>query len=149
MHTEEPRPTEEARAVLGPVLLTFPADSRMARVARLAATALGSVAGFTVDDNDDLRIAVDELVVMSIEGGSGGGVTMRFSIADGEVRVEAETDAADDLSSNPERFMLSEQILGVVTDSYAVSDDRRCADGRVHQKRELSESPMSEATPTR
>ncbi len=121
MHTEEPRPTEEARAVLGPVLLTFPADSRMARVARLAATALGSVAGFTVDDNDDLRIAVDELVVMSIEGGSGGGVTMRFSIADGEVRVEAETDAADDLSSNPERFMLSEQILGVVTDWYAVS----------------------------
>jgi hypothetical protein len=121
VHTEEPRPTEEARAVLGPVLLTFPADSRMARVARLAATALGSVAGFTVDDNDDLRIAVDELVVMSIEGGSGGGVTMRFSIADGEVRVEAETDAADDLSSNPERFMLSEQILGVVTDWYAVS----------------------------
>jgi hypothetical protein len=93
----------------------------MARVARLAATALGSVAGFTVDDNDDLRIAVDELVVMSIEGGSGGGVTMRFSIADGEVRVEAETDAADDLPSNPERFMLSEQILGVVTDWYAVS----------------------------
>ena len=37
------------------------------------------------------------------------------------MRVEAETDAADDLSSNPERFMLSEQILGVVTDWYAVS----------------------------
>src|SRR5262245_38515409 len=93
----------------------------MARVARLAATALGSVAGFTVDDNDDLRLAVDELVVMAIEGGVAGNVTMRFTVNDGEVRVEAETEAADDLSSNPERFMLSEQILGVVTDWYAVA----------------------------
>jgi hypothetical protein len=121
VHTEEPRPTEETRALLGPVVLTFPADSRMARVARLAATALGSVAGFTVDDNDDLRIAVDELVVMAIEGGVGGDVVIRFVLSDGEVRVQAETAAADDLSSNPERFMLSEQILGVVTDSYAVT----------------------------
>ena len=120
MHIEEPRPTE-TRAELGPVVLTFPADSRMARVARLAATALGAVAGFTVDDNDDLRIAVDELVVMSIEGGSGGDVTMRFTVSDQEVRVETETLAAADLGSNPERFMLSEQILGVVTDWYTVA----------------------------
>ena len=91
MHTEEPRPTGDTRAVLGPVVLTFPADSRMARVARLAATALGSVAGFSVDDNDDLRIAVDELIVMSIEGGAGGDVTMRFSVSDQQVRVETET----------------------------------------------------------
>ncbi len=123
MHTEEPRPTEETRALLGPVVLTFPADSRMARVARLAATALGSVAGFTVDDNDDLRIAVDELVVMAIEGGAGSNVTMRFVVNDGEVRVESETEAAHDLATNPERFMLSEQILGVVTDWYAVAAD--------------------------
>ena len=121
MHTEEPRPTQDTRALLGPVVLTFPPDSRMARVARLAATALGSVAGFSVDDNDDLRIAVDELVVMAIEGGAGGDVTMRFVVNDGEVRVEAETDAAEDLSTHPERFMLSEQILGVVTDWYAVA----------------------------
>ena len=121
MHTEEPRPTEETRARLGPVVLTFPPDSRMARVARLAATALGSVAGFSVDDNDDLRIAVDELVVMAIEGGGNADVTMRFTVNDGEVRVEAETEAAEDLSHSPERFMLSEQILGVVTDWYAVA----------------------------
>ncbi len=120
MHTEEPRQTE-TRAVLGPVVLSFPADSRMARVARLAATALGAVAGFTVDDNDDLRIAVDELVVMCIEGGSGTDVTMKFTVSDHSVRVETETLAAPDLGTNPERFMLSEQILGVVTDWYAVT----------------------------
>ena len=87
--------------MLGPVVLTFPADSRMARVARLAATALGSVAGFTVDDNDDLRIAVDELIVMSIEGGAGGEVTMRFSVSDQQVRVETETRAGADLGREP------------------------------------------------
>ena len=121
MHTEEPRETQQTRAVLGPVTLTFPADTRMARVARLAATALGSVAGFTVDDNDDLRIAVDELIVMCIEGGDGAEVTMRFSIADHAVTVEAETKAASRASSDPEQFMMSEQILGVVTDSYQVT----------------------------
>jgi len=120
VHTDEPRETQQTRAVLGPVTLTFPADSRMARVARLAATALGSVAGFTVDDNDDLRIAVDELIVMCIEGGDGAEVTMRFSIADRAVTVEAETAAAR-ASSDPEQFMMSEQILGVVTDSYRVA----------------------------
>ena len=120
MHTEEPRPAGDTRAVLGPVVLTFPADSRMARVARLAATALGSVAGFSVDDNDDLRIAVDELIVMSIEGGAGGDVTMRFSVSDQQVRVETETPAGADLAASPERFVLSEQILGVVTDTYEV-----------------------------
>ncbi len=101
------------------MVLTVPPDSRMARVARLAATALGSVAGFSVDDNDDLRIAVDELVVMSIEGGAGD-VTMRFSVSEQEVRVDTETPAAGDLEVNPERFVLSEQILGVVTDYYEV-----------------------------
>ena len=60
MQSEEPRPTRESRAVDGPIVLTLPADSRMARIARLTATALGSMAGFSVDDSDDLRIGVDE-----------------------------------------------------------------------------------------
>ena len=80
-----------------------------------------SVAGFTVDDNDDLRIAVDELVVMSIEGG----VRRRrddavLGLGPRGARRDRDAAAAD-LASNPERFMLSEQILGVVTDWYAVT----------------------------
>ena len=93
----------------------------MARIARLTATALGSMAGFSVDDSDDLRIGVDELVVMMVEGGDGADLTMRFEVTESEVRVSAQTPASSD--SDPERFVLSEQILGVVADSYAVSSE--------------------------
>jgi serine/threonine-protein kinase RsbW len=119
VQSEEPSPTRESRAVDGPIVLTLPADSRMARIARLTATALGSMAGFSVDDSDDLRIGVDELVVMMVEGGGGAELTMRFEVTDSEVRVSAETGAGSD--SDPERFVLSEQILGVVADTYSVS----------------------------
>jgi serine/threonine-protein kinase RsbW len=102
-------------------VLTLPADTRMARIARLTATALGSMAGFSVDDSDDLRIGVDELVVMMVEGGDGADLTMRFEVTESEVRVSAQTPASSD--GDPERFVLSEQILGVVADSYAVSSE--------------------------
>jgi hypothetical protein len=36
------------------------------------------------------------------------------------VRVETETPVGADLAASPERFVLSEQILGVVTDTYEV-----------------------------
>ena len=102
-------------------MLTLPADSRMARIARLTATALGSMAGFSVDDSDDLRIGVDELVVMMVEGGDGADLTMRFEVTDSEVHVSAQTPASMD--GDPERFVLSEQILGVVADTYSVATE--------------------------
>jgi len=121
VENQEPSPTRESRAVNGPIVLTLPADSRMARIARLTATALGSMAGFSVDDSDDLRIGVDELVVMMVEGGDGDELTMRFEITDSEVRVSARTPVTND--GDPERFVLSEQILGVVADRYSVSTE--------------------------
>ncbi len=121
MQSEEPSPTRELRAVDGPIVLTLPADSRMARIARLTATALGSMAGFSVDDSDDLRIGVDELVVMMVEGGDGADLTMRFEVTDSEVHVSAQTPTS--AHGDPERFVLSEQILGVVADTYSVATE--------------------------
>ena len=121
MQSEEPSPTRELRAVDGPIVLTLPADSRMARIARLTATALGSMAGFSVDDSDDLRIGVDELVVMMVEGGDGADLTIRFEVTDSEVHVSAQTPAS--AHGDPERFVLSEQILGVVADTYSVATE--------------------------
>jgi serine/threonine-protein kinase RsbW len=121
VQSEEPRPIRESRAVKGPIVLTLPADTRMARIARLTATALGSMVGFSVDDSDDLRIGVDELVVMMVEGGDGADLTMRFEVTESEVRVSAQTPGSND--GDPERFVLSEQILAVVADTYSVSTD--------------------------
>ena len=44
------------------VALGFPPSSRFLSAARLVATSLGADAGLTVDDLDDLRLGVNELV---------------------------------------------------------------------------------------
>jgi hypothetical protein len=64
---------------------------------------------------------VDELVVMMVEGGDGADLTMRFEVTDSEVRVSAQTPAIT--QGDPERFVLSEQILGVVADTYSVATE--------------------------
>lgn len=50
------------------VQLTVPALADSARLARLVAAALATDAGWTIDDTEDLRVAVSELVALLIEG---------------------------------------------------------------------------------
>jgi hypothetical protein len=108
----------------GPVVLILPPDTRMARVARLTASALGAFASFTVDDIDDLRIGVDELVVTLIEAGKGGPLQLRLELSEDLVRVTGETPLGDaDGAPDPERFLLSERILDVVCDEHHLTVD--------------------------
>jgi hypothetical protein len=50
------------------VQLIVPAEAGSARLARLIAAALATDASFTVDDTEDLRVAVSELVALLVEG---------------------------------------------------------------------------------
>ena len=47
---------------LRPVQLTAPAERSSVRLARLVASGVGAEAGLSIDDTEDLRIAVSELV---------------------------------------------------------------------------------------
>lgn len=49
------------------VTLTFPAAIELVRLARLVASGLAVHAGLTVDDIEDLRIAVDELCALVVQ----------------------------------------------------------------------------------
>lgn len=64
----------EARDV---VLVTIPAEARFLRIARLAAAALASDLGFSIDDIEDLRIAVDESCAALI-GDAAPGATLEL-----------------------------------------------------------------------
>lgn len=50
------------------VQLTVPALADSARLARLVAASLATDAGWTLDDIEDLRIAVSEMVALLVEG---------------------------------------------------------------------------------
>lgn len=51
-----------------PVELHLPADPHLLRVARLTVSAVAAMLPFTLEDVEDLRIAVDELAALAIDG---------------------------------------------------------------------------------
>jgi anti-sigma regulatory factor (Ser/Thr protein kinase) len=70
----------------GPVRLSLPASSRYLAAARVVATSLGAESGLSVDDLEDLRLGVNELVSLLVEAGAG---------ASGQrVELEFETDGS-------------------------------------------------------
>jgi serine/threonine-protein kinase RsbW len=106
----------------GEILLTLPAQPRMVRVARLTASAVASFADLTVDDIDDLKIAVDEACVVLLEHGDGGPVELAFRFASGSVHVRGRTGGKlADLEA--EEVQLATRILEVVADDFAVESD--------------------------
>lgn len=70
------------------IQLTIPAAPEFLRLARLTAADVGSRAGLTFEEIDDLRIAVDELCFAVVEGAAGAVLDLRFLLRDREVLVE-------------------------------------------------------------
>ena len=64
---------------LGPVEIRVPPDPSLSRVLRLAASGMASLAGFDVDQIEDIKIAVSEVLIALIEHGAGESVDVQFT----------------------------------------------------------------------
>jgi anti-sigma regulatory factor (Ser/Thr protein kinase) len=99
--------------------ITFPASSRFIRLSRLAAATLAAELGFDVEEADDVRIAVDELVTLLVEGSPPATVMLRFRLAGDRLEVEGSVEgpgvAAVEVSD------LVEAILSATTDEHDFS----------------------------
>ncbi len=105
----------------GEVRLEVPASPEFLRVARMMAAGVASRLGFTLEEVDDLRIAIDELC-FSLVGRNGrpGTVSLRYVMdADGLV-VEGAGHFVDRANEEPRLSPLSLQILKAVTDECQV-----------------------------
>ncbi len=103
----------------GVIALTFPADTRWVRLARLLTSGVAAQAGFDVEEVEDLKIAVDEICATLIERSKDAEpVRLGFRPTDGsvEVAIESSIASASVESWTEERMKLSEQILSVVVD---------------------------------
>ena len=108
-----------------PVHLTLPAEPGSVRLARLVAAGVAADAGLSIDDTEDLRIAVSELVALLIEGSDDPAqraqVTYERSpgwvAVTGEVRVPAS--AVPDAPTDD----LALEILRVVVDEHEFDVD--------------------------
>ena len=98
------------------VRLTVPAQTRFARVARMTTSSLVATWGADIDDVEDLRIAVDELVTALVPASSDGEIALVLVLGDGELRAEGSTAA----TAKPDLDQLTREIVSAVVDELVV-----------------------------
>lgn len=104
--------------------LTVPAQARYARVVRLTAANLATIAGLSVDDVDDVRMAAEEAFVYACATRPEGRLQVDFSLAPGEVDMTfhlGSVEVSED-SSEP-ALVYSALILDAMCDECTVVDE--------------------------
>jgi anti-sigma regulatory factor (Ser/Thr protein kinase) len=95
--TAPPDPTAPPsdQALDHPVRLSLPASMRYLAAARVVAASLGAEGGLHVDDLDDLRLGVNELLTLLVEAsGPDGRIDLEFAIHDGAISVRGSLEGA-------------------------------------------------------
>jgi len=99
--------------------LSFPASSRFIRLSRLAAATLAAELDFDVEGTDDVRIAVDELVTLLVDGNHEAPVRLTFTLSADALSVEGE--CSGDGVAPIEPSDLIEAVLSAVADHHELS----------------------------
>jgi len=111
----------------GEVRLSMPAVPELIRLARLTAAGLAARLAFSLDDVEDVKIAIDELchLLVSAAGGKGT-LTLTYRLVGDSLVVEGAAEA--DSGTEPRPNELSALILAAVADEHEVSH----RDGSLH-----------------
>lgn len=103
------------------VSLTIPASPAYLQVVRLIAAGLGTRIGFTIDEIEDLKIAVDELsAYLTGAQGREGDLEIRFDLEDDRLSISGRGDLKPGQKVRTELTELSQMILQTVVDEAAL-----------------------------
>ncbi len=87
------------------VELRLPAESAYVAVLRMTTAGLAARLDFTLDDIEDLRMAVGEACALVLENADpGGDLHATFDISDGSIRVSVSADSAGDAEPDVDSF---------------------------------------------
>jgi len=107
------------------VKLTMPATPQLLRVARLTAAGLAGRLGFSFDEIEDVKIAVDELCFALVGSrGRKGSLTLTYRLDGHQLEIAGEgvfADGADESAPAPSE--LSAQILAAVVDDHEITQE--------------------------
>jgi len=124
----------------GDVRLVVPAAPEYLRLVRLTAAGLASRLGFTFDEVEDLRIAVDELCFHLLgdvdepdPSGNPRTMDLVYSAGTDFITITGRTSRTGDM---PEPSDLSEQILDALVDEHEVSGSNGTISFRLKKQRE-------------
>jgi anti-sigma regulatory factor (Ser/Thr protein kinase) len=109
----------------GPIEIRVPADPHMSRVLRLAASGVASLSVYTVDEIEDIKVAVSEILLALVEHGDGQPVDVRLRTDAGAFVIDAGTDT-DEFDTDHPNLVMCETVLSGVCSSHEV----HLADGR-------------------
>jgi anti-sigma regulatory factor (Ser/Thr protein kinase) len=109
------------------IRLVLPAEAEYGRIARITASSLALRLGFPFPEIEDLRIAIDEMVILLLRPeGSAGLILLTFTVAPDRLEIEARTTAGRDQpwvdDAARHRF---DEIVEDLVDSHSVEDDGR------------------------
>ena len=100
------------------VRLVVPASPEFLRLARVTATGLASRLGFSFDDVEDLRLAIDELCFTLIGAkGCSGDVELLYRVLDKSLEIVGTLTGAE---ARPQLSEWSDQILRALVDEHEV-----------------------------
>jgi serine/threonine-protein kinase RsbW len=108
------------------VQLTFPARGDLIVLARLVSSAVSARAGFDIEELEDLRLAVGELCLLTLQGSDArhGNLCLELAVKGDAIEVTSILEgAAAEESSDPEAdesARLSEQILDALVDEHGL-----------------------------
>jgi serine/threonine-protein kinase RsbW len=113
--------TSQRQVDEGAVSLTVPARPEYLRLVRLAGADAGTRAELSIEDVEDLRIAVDELTYALLgDEPADHLLTIRYSASPGLVEIEGSIGA----TGRPVEFdEVSKSIIGAVVDEHEIVDD--------------------------
>ncbi len=122
--TSEPRPGAN-----GTVELTVPAEPAYVLVLRTVTSSLAARHDFTLDEIDDLRIAVDEASALLLPHAvTGSQLRAVFDGSAAGLRIEVSVRVPADLTVQPDRSSFGWLLLTALTDSAVLSPaDQRLA----------------------
>lgn len=109
------------------IRLVLPAEPDYGRLARITASSLALRLGLTFAEIEDLRIAIDETVILLLRPeGDAGQVTLEFTVAPDALVIDAATTAGDDQHWF-DRGALSRfaEIVGETVDVHEVDEAAR------------------------
>lgn len=99
-----------------PVMLSIPADPRLLRIARVTAASLAGDLPFTLQDIEDLRVAIDEAAAAAIEGvDPSASLALELRVEDGGLVVRGTVAGA---GSGAELHPVAQELLSLLADHY-------------------------------
>ena len=104
--------------------IRLPADSAYVAVLRMTTAGLAARLDFTLDDIEDLRMAVGEACALVLEhADTGGNLYAAFDLSDGSIRVSVSADSLGDSAPDVESF--GWQVLTALTSDVVTSREGR------------------------